>query len=1239
MWYIKVRGMGKLIFADTYETYGTDTQIKHIEGFIIDQRSGIAGNFGVSDVKEVTFTVSADATTAEITITQADYTEVPEAGDYIWVRLKDDDKTVIRLEVLTVTNDEFVYTNDDAGSTIAPKHNTLFIDTQDWDTDDLVNAGDIVTLAGLTETADNTDWEVRAISLGAGDTTITLENVLDEDTQLTAQSPLAAAFNLTVDVDVDTEAVVAGSSIHAKENLITLLGDTRYGDDGLIEAGDSITLSGAGTSNDVTGDSSDGVHIVESISDDGTDTEIRIHNTTIAGDMVTDTLPDDGTVTITTEAKDITYNATGVTIFADRNDIEINYTGAVPEILSYLVVGDDITLTADGAGDATNDGTYEISEIDTTSMANTIIITTVEAIPSNGITNNTAGDKIETTDDVVFTNTSSSSNISEKISTLTWNGADLTDILDVGATFTLANTTESDGSYIVRTIDYNTTTALATTITVDNSNQCDYGTLGTTNGDTFSGTDEVIGSTYKNYSFTNLDTIVRAKSTLTVNTNALTVAHAVTGELYANTTTMNDLIIRRDEVADVNVTVEAISDDGTDTTILIEEHEATIADLASATLIAPDRTITYTNSDATSEIVASTNAIIIQCTSDAELDVLATYFDYPDELVVEIAGCSADLGGSTTNNGRHTVENIDINIPDKKFTMYISDATVLYDETLADTSETFAVTNDYIWDMGVASNITEVNAYLEITGATPDSDGYILAGDTISITDTDGNINDGDFEVAVISEAGGTTTISLVEAVKGLVSETLSGDEYISINDTVTVTNASATSEFFITRYAIIEWYGEDMTTYLAQNEVITLANTSHGTNDGAINIVDSASAVQWLGGVATSIWIDENLTEEASLPDGDPDTAVTITNTGNTITCTVGSDDVTSYVSYKTTESIVWTDDDLTIALPYFEAGDTIDIYDSTATVGVDTPLLADQVLTSAAEAGGDMTLIITGTDITDTYPLGMSDDSIFVNKSKTVDYIVGAGAATTGSVAVDVDRIVINGYWVGSGIGAFTTDGFITIDNGDDAGTYTIGSWNYDTDVAGDSVIILDASVHAWDLTEDTDPNGTGMTLSYEGTYKYTEDETGTSTATSGLPTITLLNQPYATAILEEFLEGDTFYMTNLSENTLIDDQEFTIASISGAVSTVIVVEESWQFVAETLDSTTEEFHTADELDVDITVSNAGEEFGVGDATQASFILTMDNDVVEPTTVKITNVDFNTPVYNIDTIWDDEP
>jgi len=1233
MFYIKVSGMGKLIFSDTYEDYITDdNSVKHIEGFIIDQRTGIAGGFGVNDVKEVTFTVSADASTAEFTLTQADYNHVPVVGDSIWARLKDDDGTIVKLAVSAVEYDEFVYTNDVNTSSIVAKHNTLFIDDQDWDTDDLVNAGDVVTLAGLTESADNTDWEVRAISVGTGDTTITLEQVADDTTVLEPQADLTTDFTLTVDIDVDEEEIAAGSLIHAKENLITLLGDTRYGDDGLIEAGDGITISGTGTSNDVTGDSSDGVHIVESISDDATDTEIRIHNTTIAGDMVADTFADDGNVTITTEANDISYDATSVVMYADRNDIEINYTGDVPEILAYLIVGDDITLT--GPGDATNDGTYEISEIDT-SQANTIIITTVEAIPSDAVTNDTAGDKIETTDDVVFTNASDSSEIIEKVSTLTWEDEDLTNILEVGDTFTLATTDTSDGSYVVRTISSDGTD---TVITTDNSNQCSV-------DDVFDGTDEVIGSTYKKYDFTNLDTIVRAKSTLVIHDNALDTNHAVTGEKYANITTMNDLIIRRDGETDIDITIETISDDGTDTTILVEEAIATIADLEGASIIAPDRTITFTNSVATSEIISGgTQRIVIQCASTDEMDVLATYFDYPEELTVTMANGSTTLGGGTdTNNGAHVVDAVDINVPDLKFIMYITIASTLYDETLSGVDETFEVTNDFIWESAADTAITQVDAYLEITGATPDSDGYIIATDTLTISGSESN--DGDYVVAVISEAGGTTTISFTETPKVLVDETLSGDEYIKILDTVTFTNSSATSSYVITSYAKIVWTGEDLTTYLAQNEVITLANTTGTTNDGAKNITDDVGAVTF-GAGATTIWIDENLTTEASLPDGDPDTAVTITNTGNTIVCTVGSNDVTSYVSAKNTESIVWTDSDLTIVLPYFEAGDTVDIYSTE--VGDNILLLADQVLTSAAEAGGDMTLVITGTDITTTYPYGLSDNMTFVNKSKTVDYVVGAGAATTGAVTVDVDRIVINGYWVGSGVGVFTSDDYVTIDNGDDAGTYAVSSWNYDTDVAGDTVIILDATAHAWDLTEDTDPQGVaGMTLSYEGTYTYTEDDSGTSTATSGLPTIYIVGAEYLTDDIKEFGDGDVFYMEELVDNIAYNgsDYPFTISAITsenGDADTQIVVEESWLLIDETLDVTAVtpvEFHTDDELDADVTVNNPGGVIGVGDATRTSFVLTVDCDTYNPNIVKITNVDFNTAAYNIETIWDDEP
>ncbi len=1227
MYYIKVKGMGKLIFADTFEDYVEgDSTIKHIEGFIIDQRSGVYGNFGVNDVKEVTFTVSADGTTAEFTVTQDEYNHVPEVGEYIWVRLKDDDGTIVKLQVADVVYDEFVYTNTDATSYIQNKHNTVTVVAQDWDTDDYINAESIVTIGGLTETADNTDWEVLNIGLSGADTVVTLKQVADEDAVITPQDPLTTDFTMSVDIDVDEEAIPAASSIHAKENVITLLADTRYTDDGLIVAGDIITITGS-PANDTTGMTSSGDHLVESISDDGTDTTIRIHNTS-GTDMVTDTFADDGSVTITTAEHDIETLAAGVTIYADRNALEINYTGAVPEILQYLEDGDSIILTTTST---TNDGTYTISSIDTT-QENFIILNLVEPLTSDS-TDNVAGDEIKTTDSVVFTNANSSSNVIEKVSTLTWKGADLTNMLTVGDSFTLANTDSSNGTYVVRTIDYNITTADATTITVDNSRQ--IAAL-----DEFDGTDEVIGSTYKKYNFTASDVIVRAKSTLVIHDNTLDTNHAVTGEKYANITDMNDLVIRRDGESDIDITIESISDDGTDTTILVEEHIATIADLEGASIIAPDRDITFTNSVATSEIISGeTQRIVIQCASTAELNVLATYFDYPIELAVTMANGSTTLGGGTdTNNGVHTIEAVDINVPDLKFTMYITDATTLFDETLSGTDETFTVNNDFIWVAGADSALTQVDAYLQITGATPETDGYIVAEDTLTIAGTE--YNDGDYEVGVITESGGITTITFIEDPKVLVDETLSGDEYIQISDTVTVTNGDATSNFAVTSFATIEWYGEDLTSYLAVTETITLANMGESVNDvNTIIMNEGGSGISW-DGTKTVIWVSDNLTAEASIP-----LDATITNSGNEIKCIVGTADVTSLVSHLDTEEIVWNSGgDLTAEKPYYAVGDIIDIYMSDGLGGYTLLLENQEIATVDYDDNPLFNITLVGSDITTNYPYGITDNLKIVSKSKTVDYIVGADAAGAGAVAVDVDRIVLDGEWM-PGEGVFTSDGYITIDSGGtNEGTWTIDSWNYDVDVAGKTNIILDASVHAWELTEQTDPNGDGDTISYEGTYTYTES-TGTDSAiTSDIDRIYLANQAYTIDTLKEFLEGDTFYMDNLDENSAINGSEFpfTISAITSEnadADTQIVIEETWQFVYETLDSTTEEFHTDDELDADITIANTGGVLGEALATTDSFILTVDDDLYEPNIVKITNVDFNTPVYNIDTIWDDEP
>jgi len=105
MYYIKLYGMGKMIFADTYENYETpseESNMKHIKGFIVDQRCGVYGNFQVSDVKEVTFDISPDGTTATVLITDADYNHIPSVGDWVFVRLKDANVTNFSCQVAEV---------------------------------------------------------------------------------------------------------------------------------------------------------------------------------------------------------------------------------------------------------------------------------------------------------------------------------------------------------------------------------------------------------------------------------------------------------------------------------------------------------------------------------------------------------------------------------------------------------------------------------------------------------------------------------------------------------------------------------------------------------------------------------------------------------------------------------------------------------------------------------------------------------------------------------------------------------------------------------------------------------------------------------------------------------------------------------------------------------------------------------------------------------------------------------
>jgi hypothetical protein len=109
MKFIKLHGMGSVIFGedDAITNYdeSISTDLKRIKGFVIKQRCGVAGNFDIGDVKEVIFTVSADGKTATTDITVDEYKNVPDVGDYIWLRLKDTDNTIQKLQIISASDD------------------------------------------------------------------------------------------------------------------------------------------------------------------------------------------------------------------------------------------------------------------------------------------------------------------------------------------------------------------------------------------------------------------------------------------------------------------------------------------------------------------------------------------------------------------------------------------------------------------------------------------------------------------------------------------------------------------------------------------------------------------------------------------------------------------------------------------------------------------------------------------------------------------------------------------------------------------------------------------------------------------------------------------------------------------------------------------------------------------------------------------------------------------------------
>jgi hypothetical protein len=408
--------MGKLVFSATYENYDGDTTIKHINGFILGQHPYVDGDFVVSDLKEVTFTVSSDGLTASTTLIDEDYNYVPQVGDKIWVRLKDTNGTIEKCEVIEIEHDNWVYTNDDAASVVVPKFNKIILKNQDIEQYDRIEEGDTIALDGCTTLGNDIDYTVRSIvadSPAAGDTTIYTEEDFDTSEDLLVTTTIGKAGQQY------TYTMPAGSSITAKENKITIVGqELDYID---VAGGQTITLANCTTVGN------DGTYTVRNAVID-TDTTIYVTE-----DFDTDEAFDDGVSTITVNG-DYVYIITDATSAMLSQDQEL-VIGEEMDALEHPIAGTVITLV----GTANNNGDYTVA---TTTPAGGVTTITLDAdwLLANEADISTT--TMDYTQDLVYTVADATSSLTMQEDHILFKGVVYTD--DIMKEFLVGDTVQLD---------------------------------------------------------------------------------------------------------------------------------------------------------------------------------------------------------------------------------------------------------------------------------------------------------------------------------------------------------------------------------------------------------------------------------------------------------------------------------------------------------------------------------------------------------------------------------------------------------------------------------------------------------------------------------------------------------------------------------------------------------------------------------------------------------------------------
>lgn len=292
----------------------------------------------------------------------------------------------------------------------------------------------------------------------------------------------------------------------------------------------------------------------------------------------------------------------------------------------------------------------------------------------------------------------------------------------------------------------------------------------------------------------------------------------------------------------------------TDTTIVVSEYTYDAGNAAftsdySPSLIADETlgiveegfetvtTASYTNTDATSSITASTDTIL---------------FKGQDLTATLAIGDVFWLDGTESNDGTWTVLTIGFSTDT---TIVVVETGDLVDETLNFAAETVTFTTDVVYtDAGTTSTIVAATGTINWLGA--DLTDYLEVGDlfTIAGCEESAGANNQTYEVATVSSDTTDTIITVTDAT-GMVDETLDGgtQETLTINDKeITYTNTDATSTLTASTMVI---KAQDISAHIVADDTFVIANSD--SNDGTYTVATISFSTD------TTVTVDETFTTE----------------------------------------------------------------------------------------------------------------------------------------------------------------------------------------------------------------------------------------------------------------------------------------------------------------------------------------------------------------------------------------